>query len=166
MAQSQSGNLATVAKLPTAPPLPPWEEPKNEQDALEKILSLGTSFHEHAYTVGNLLRWVRFDSPTFKGIAPKGRSAAFERWVKANFWFSVRTARRMMTYAKRCDSQKATRKLLLPYHVKGSGSGQAVSQQEKDYREAVEKADQTLKEAKRECDRVIAKAKNDPKVTP
>src|SRR5438093_7116732 len=166
MAQSQSGNLATVAALPTAPPLPPWEEPKNDQDALEKILSLGTSFHEHAYTVGKLLRWVRFDSPTLKSFAPKSRSAAFERWIKANVWFSVRTARRMMTYAKRCDSsKKGERKLLLPYHVKGgSGSGRDVSQQEKDYRAAMEKADQTLKEARRECDRVIAKAKNDPKV--
>ena len=76
--------------------LPAWTEPTNLTEARAVILKLGRSLHEHAYLIGKALAWA-------KGKLNHGE---FTPWLKANVWFSERTAQRFMTFAAECDNEQ------------------------------------------------------------
>lgn len=83
--------------------LPIFKEPSSLNEAKLIINQLGTNMHEHAYLVGKYLIWVR----------DKIGTTEFEnKWVPKNVWFSCRTARHFIAFAKKCNRFAQ----LLEYH--------------------------------------------------
>jgi hypothetical protein len=99
-AQAKAQRLETVQNifkgkyLPKIPTLRiGYKAPQNLAEAKSIIRELGRNMAEHAFLIGRHLRWVK------EQLA----HSEFIPWVEGNFWFSVRTAQRMMAFSEQCD---------------------------------------------------------------
>ena len=86
--------MPVLAKTAPPSPLPEWVEPKGLEEARFAIVSLGRSMHEHAYSLGRYLSWVK----------EQGGHGNFLPWLEMNVkQFSHSTACRLMRFADDCD---------------------------------------------------------------